>query len=108
MPMAAPRPFLLGVSGLSKRFGRIRALDDVSFTIRRGEVLGLIGPNGALQSSRGRLGHVVAQAFQRGGGCASITFAAVALIRRPTHDAEASALATKRHQPARLALLGPS
>jgi ABC-type multidrug transport system ATPase subunit len=32
---------------LSKRFGRVTALDQVSFTLRRGEVLGLIGPNGA-------------------------------------------------------------
>jgi ABC-type multidrug transport system ATPase subunit len=38
---------LLRVSALSRRFGSLRALEDVSFTVRRGEVLGLIGPNGA-------------------------------------------------------------
>lgn len=37
----------LRVSGLSKHYGVLRALDAVSFTVRRGEVLGLIGPNGS-------------------------------------------------------------
>jgi ABC-2 type transport system ATP-binding protein len=35
------------VSGLTKRYGAFPALQDVSFGIRRGEILGLIGPNGA-------------------------------------------------------------
>ncbi len=38
---------LLDVSGLSVEFGGLAALDDVSFSIKRGEILGLIGPNGA-------------------------------------------------------------
>jgi len=38
---------VLRVSHLSKRYGRVTALDDVSFSVRRGEVLGLIGPNGS-------------------------------------------------------------
>jgi ABC-2 type transport system ATP-binding protein len=37
----------LRVRHLSKRFGRIAALQDVSFSVRAGEVLGIIGPNGA-------------------------------------------------------------
>ena len=38
---------LLSVRGVSKRFGGIRALEDVTFSVPGGEVTGLIGPNGA-------------------------------------------------------------
>src|SRR3712207_7980643 len=34
-------------SGLRKRYGRRTAVDDVSFSVARGEELGLLGPNGA-------------------------------------------------------------
>ena len=38
---------MLQVSGLTKRYGSLTALSDVSFAIRPGEILGLIGPNGS-------------------------------------------------------------
>src|SRR6186713_2619940 len=42
-----PAGQLLRVSGLTKRYGDFTALADVSFHVRAGEVLGLIGPNGS-------------------------------------------------------------
>ncbi len=38
---------LLGVKGISKRFGLNVALHDATFTVRGNELLGLIGPNGS-------------------------------------------------------------
>ena len=38
---------LLDVDGLSRSFGGLRAVSDVSFTVKDGEILGIIGPNGA-------------------------------------------------------------
>lgn len=35
------------VEGVTKRFGGTLALNDVSFSVRQGEVLALLGPNGA-------------------------------------------------------------
>src|SRR5262249_32666773 len=43
---AAQAP-LLRIIGVTVRFGAIVALNEVSFDVRRGEILGLIGPNGA-------------------------------------------------------------
>ena len=37
----------LEVSGLTRRFGGVTAVDGVSFAVNRGEVFGVIGPNGA-------------------------------------------------------------
>lgn len=39
------------VEGLVKRFGSFTAVDQVTFTARRGEVLGFLGPNGAGKST---------------------------------------------------------
>ncbi len=38
---------LLTLNHVSKRFGGLTAVDDVSMSIRQGEIYGLIGPNGA-------------------------------------------------------------
>ena len=37
--------------GLTRRFGDFTAADDISFSIRRGEIFGLLGPNGAGKST---------------------------------------------------------
>ena len=38
---------ILEVRGLTKRYGGVIAVDDVSFTVPAGRIMGLIGPNGA-------------------------------------------------------------
>ncbi len=42
---------LLDVSGISRSFGGLKAVSDLSFAIRENEILGLIGPNGAGKST---------------------------------------------------------
>lgn len=42
---------IVKVQGLQKRFGKFKALRNVTFTIRSGEVVGFIGPNGAGKST---------------------------------------------------------
>jgi branched-chain amino acid transport system permease protein len=45
-PLAAGES-ILEVRGLTKRYGGVVAVDDVSFTVPAGRIMGLIGPNGA-------------------------------------------------------------
>ncbi len=42
---------MVEVKNLSKFYGDIRAVDDISFTVETGEVLGFLGPNGAGKST---------------------------------------------------------
>lgn len=45
--MSTAAPALLELSGLTRRFGGLRAVSNVDLTVEPGEVIGLIGPNGA-------------------------------------------------------------
>ncbi|HXZ00648.1 MAG TPA: branched-chain amino acid ABC transporter ATP-binding protein/permease [Stellaceae bacterium] len=47
LPPRASGPALLEVTALSKAFGGLRAVQEVSFTVEEGAILGIIGPNGA-------------------------------------------------------------
>ena len=38
---------ILSIQNLSKNYGRIKAVDDLSFTVERGTVYGILGPNGS-------------------------------------------------------------
>ncbi|MCA9111034.1 MAG: ATP-binding cassette domain-containing protein, partial [Planctomycetaceae bacterium] len=38
---------VLSIKNLTKRYGSFTALDDLSLTLKAGQILGLIGPNGA-------------------------------------------------------------
>ena len=46
---------IVKVEGVSKHYGSVQALDDVSFEVRPGEIFGLIGPDGAGKSTLFRM-----------------------------------------------------
>ncbi|MCK9275327.1 MAG: ABC transporter ATP-binding protein [Syntrophales bacterium] len=60
---------MINVKNLSKRFGPIIAVDDVSFQIKKGDVLGFIGPNGAGKTTTMRM---LACLIQPDGGTALV------------------------------------
>ena len=46
---------MIEVQHITKRYGRVTAVDDVSFKVERGEILGFLGPNGAGKTTTMRI-----------------------------------------------------
>mgnify|MGYP000412719489 CR=1 FL=1 len=46
---------MISVEGVTKRYGEVTAVDDLSFTVDRGEVVGFLGPNGAGKTTTMRM-----------------------------------------------------
>ena len=46
-----PNSVLVEVKNIKKYYGPIKAVDDISFEVRRGDILGFLGPNGAGKST---------------------------------------------------------
>ena len=46
---------MIEANGLSKRYAEVLAVDDVSFSVEKGEVVGFLGPNGAGKTTTMRL-----------------------------------------------------
>jgi drug efflux transport system ATP-binding protein len=53
--MNGPAAAAVEVSGLTKRFGTVTAVDRVSFSVRPGEIFGLVGPDGAGKTTAMRM-----------------------------------------------------
>jgi len=73
---------LLSVTDLTKRYGYVTAADHVSFSIREGEILGLIGPNGSGKTT----------VFECIGGVAPLDEGAILRNGRPLTGAERNSI----------------
>jgi branched-chain amino acid transport system ATP-binding protein len=71
---------LLELRNVTRRFGGIVALDDVSLAVDDGEIAGLIGPNGAGKTTAF---NVITRLYKPDAG--EIVFAGESLLRTPSH-----------------------
>ena len=97
---------MLAVSGLTKRFGGFLAVNQISFEVREGEILGLIGPNGSGKTTtfnmiagmlRPSNGSVRFKGEEIGGLVPRITLTAIASV--PARRASRSRLCAGRVRP---------
>lgn len=75
---------MIRVSHLTRRYGRVTAVDDLSFEIGRGEIVGFLGPNGAGKTTTLR---VICGFLSATGG----------EVRVAGHDVQTESLAVRRH-----------
>ena len=47
----AEAPAVIEICGLNKSYGSNKALEDISFSVKKGEIMGFLGPNGAGKST---------------------------------------------------------
>lgn len=80
---ASNQPASIEIERLTKRFGGFTAVDDVSFAVRRGEVLGFLGPNGAGKSTTMRM-------------LAGFMIPSVGTARIQGHDVQTDSVAARR------------
>jgi branched-chain amino acid transport system ATP-binding protein len=78
--MSPDQSSLLIIDGLVKHFGGFRALDGLSFSLRAGEILGLVGPNG---SGKTTCINIVSGLYTPDGG--SIHFEGRSVAGMPSH-----------------------
>jgi branched-chain amino acid transport system ATP-binding protein len=71
---------LLSVRHVTRRFGGIVAIDDVSLEVEQGRIVGLIGPNGAGKTT---LFNVITRLYRPDSG--ELEFAGKSLLRTPPH-----------------------
>jgi branched-chain amino acid transport system ATP-binding protein len=72
---------ILEVRGISKRFGGLQAVADISFSVDRAEILGIIGPNGAGKTTTFNL----VSGFMRP-STGEVVFKGQSLARRAPHQ----------------------
>ena len=71
---------LLEVDNVSRRFGGIYALDEVSFIVNEGEIAGLIGPNGAGKTTAF---NIITRLYKPNSG--AVRYEGKDLLREPAH-----------------------
>jgi branched-chain amino acid transport system ATP-binding protein len=71
---------LLELEHVTRRFGGVVALDDVSFSVEQGEIAGLIGPNGAGKTTAF---NVITRLYKPDNG--EVTFDGESILETPPH-----------------------
>jgi ABC-2 type transport system ATP-binding protein len=85
---------VIEVRGLTKRFGQVLAVDQLSFTVEAGEVVGFLGPNGAGKTTTLRM---LLGLVRPDEGTATINGSAYADLAEPLHQVGAVLEASSYH-----------